>query len=112
MPCSGRRSRRCSVMWIRIRISLDPKRVEELITPRTTGILAVHTWGRPAAIEALQEIADRRGLKLLFDGAHALACTATGSHDRRLRHGRGVLQFPRHQGAQQLRRRRGDHRRR
>jgi dTDP-4-amino-4,6-dideoxygalactose transaminase len=58
--------------------NLDPSRVEELITPRTTGILAVHLWGRPAAVEPLTEIAERRGLKLLFDAAHALGCSHRG----------------------------------
>lgn len=54
--------------------SLDPDLVERLITPRTTGILAVHLWGRPAAVDRLQEIADRHGLRLMFDGAHAFGC--------------------------------------
>jgi dTDP-4-amino-4,6-dideoxygalactose transaminase len=59
---------------------LDPESVESLITPRTTGIIGVHVWGRPCAIEPLQQIADRRGLKLLFDAAHAFGC----SHDGRM----------------------------
>ena len=54
--------------------SLDPDQVEALITPRTSGILAVHLWGRPAAVDRLQEIADRHGLRLMFDGAHAFGC--------------------------------------
>lgn len=54
---------------------LDPQRVEELITPRTTGILGVHVWGEPCDIEALEEIANRRHLSLLFDAAHAFACS-------------------------------------
>lgn len=58
--------------------NIDPKRVEEMITPRTTGIIGVHVWGRPCCIEALTEIADRRGLKLLFDAAHAFACSHNG----------------------------------
>ncbi len=52
---------------------LDPRVVEAAITPRTSGILAVHLWGRPAAVSELQAIADRFGLRLLFDGAHAFA---------------------------------------
>jgi dTDP-4-amino-4,6-dideoxygalactose transaminase len=59
--------------------NLDPRRVEEMITPRTTGIIGVHVWGRPCAIEELTEIAERRGLKLLFDAAHAFACSHKGS---------------------------------
>src|SRR5436190_14467585 len=51
--------------------NLDPARVEEMITPRTSGIIGVHLWGRPCAVEELSEIASRRGLRLLFDSAHA-----------------------------------------
>jgi dTDP-4-amino-4,6-dideoxygalactose transaminase len=58
--------------------TLDPARVEELITPRTTGILGVHLWGRACAVDALAEIAARRGLRLLFDAAHAFGCTHRG----------------------------------
>lgn len=58
--------------------SLDPARVEELITPRTTGILGVHLWGQPCDIEALSAIASRHGLKLLFDAAHAFNCSWRG----------------------------------
>jgi dTDP-4-amino-4,6-dideoxygalactose transaminase len=60
--------------------NIDPRRVEELITPRTTGILGVHVWGRACHTEALEEIAQRHKLKLLFDAAHAFAC----SHDGRM----------------------------
>jgi dTDP-4-amino-4,6-dideoxygalactose transaminase len=57
---------------------LDPDQVESLITPRTSGILGVHLWGRPCAPEALAGLARRRGLKLLFDAAHAFACSHKG----------------------------------
>ena len=57
---------------------LDPEQVEQLITPRTTGIIGVHLWGRPCAIDSLTEIAARRGLKLLFDSAHAFGCSYQG----------------------------------
>ena len=59
--------------------SIDPNRVEQLITPRTTGILGVHLWGRPCNVEALSEIANRRGLKLLYDASHALGCSHGGT---------------------------------
>lgn len=55
--------------------NLDPRCVEKLITPRTTGIIGVHVWGRPCAVDALQEIARARNLKLVFDAAHAFGCT-------------------------------------
>lgn len=54
---------------------LDPARLEQLITPRTSGILATHLWGRPCAVDRLQEIADRYSLALLYDAAHAFDCT-------------------------------------
>ncbi len=57
---------------------IDPDKVEELITPRTTGIIGVHLWGRPCAIEALTEIAERRKLKLVFDAAHSFGCSHGG----------------------------------
>lgn len=58
--------------------NIDPTRIEELITPRTTGIIGVHVWGRPADVDALDEIATRRGLRLLYDAAHAFGCSARG----------------------------------
>lgn len=59
--------------------NIDPTRVEELITPRTTGILAVHLWGRPCDVWSLQHLADRHGLKLLFDAAHAFGAAHAGT---------------------------------
>lgn len=58
--------------------NLDPNKIEALITPHTTGILGVHVWGRPCAIEALSEIARRRNLKLIFDAAHAFGNSYQG----------------------------------
>ncbi|UFS72699.1 DegT/DnrJ/EryC1/StrS family aminotransferase [Geomonas sp. RF6] len=58
--------------------TLDPASVERMITPRTTGIIGVHVWGRPCHVEALQEIADRRNLKLIYDAAHAFGCSHGG----------------------------------
>lgn len=58
--------------------NIDPRKIEALITPRTTGIIAVHLWGRPCNVEVLQEIADRRGLKLLLDASHALGSSRKG----------------------------------
>ena len=58
--------------------NLDPEKVEAMITPRTTGIIGVHVWGRPCAIEALSEIAQRRHLRLMFDAAHAFGCSHNG----------------------------------
>lgn len=58
--------------------NIDPHRVEQLITPRTTGIIGVHVWGRPCNVEALTDIAQRHNLKLAFDAAHALGCSYKG----------------------------------
>ena len=58
--------------------NLDPDAVRRMITPRTTGIVGVHLWGRSAPIEALQAIADEHGLKLMFDAAHAFSCSHNG----------------------------------
>jgi dTDP-4-amino-4,6-dideoxygalactose transaminase len=58
--------------------NLDPGRVEQMLTPRTSGIVGVHLWGRACDVEALAEIAERRGLKLLFDAAHAFGCSHGG----------------------------------
>ncbi|MES9829644.1 MAG: DegT/DnrJ/EryC1/StrS family aminotransferase [Candidatus Thiodiazotropha sp.] len=58
--------------------NLDPAAVRRMITPRTTGIIGVHLWGRIAAVEALQSIADEYQLKLMFDAAHAFGCTRAG----------------------------------
>jgi dTDP-4-amino-4,6-dideoxygalactose transaminase len=58
--------------------NIDPERIERLISPRTTGIIGVHLWGRPCNTEALYEIANKHGLRLLFDAAHAFGCSYGG----------------------------------
>ncbi|HNS91038.1 MAG TPA: aminotransferase class I/II-fold pyridoxal phosphate-dependent enzyme [Deltaproteobacteria bacterium] len=58
--------------------NIDPESVEKMITPRTTGIIGVHLWGRPCDIASLTRLARRHGLKLLFDAAHAFSCTYNG----------------------------------
>ena len=58
--------------------NLDPTRIEQMITPRTSGIIGVHIWGRPCAVEALTALARRHKLKLLFDAAHAFGCSLGG----------------------------------
>ena len=56
-------------------LGLDPRRATELLTDRTSALLGVHLWGRPCRVEDLEAVAAERGLKLLFDAAHAFACT-------------------------------------
>ena len=58
--------------------NLDPDAVRRMITPRTTGIIGVHLWGRAAPINELQAIADEHRLKLMFDAAHAFGSTYRG----------------------------------
>jgi dTDP-4-amino-4,6-dideoxygalactose transaminase len=58
--------------------TLDAQRVEELVGPATSAILGVHLWGQACEVDALQELASRRGLHLLFDAAHALGCAYRG----------------------------------
>ena len=59
-------------------LTLDPARVEALITRETSCILAVHVYGIPCDVAALQAIADRHGLKLLYDAAHAFGTKIRG----------------------------------
>ncbi len=54
--------------------TIDPGKVERLITPRTSGIIGVHLWGRPCDTTSLESIARQHDLKLLFDAAHAFGC--------------------------------------
>jgi dTDP-4-amino-4,6-dideoxygalactose transaminase len=58
--------------------TIDPGRIEALITPRTTGIVAVHLWGRSCEVEAIERIARDRGLRVIYDAAHAFGCTHRG----------------------------------
>ena len=58
--------------------NLDPQVVEAAITPQTTAIVAVHNFGNPADIQALQAIAERHGLKLVFDAAHGFGARYQG----------------------------------
>lgn len=59
--------------------NLDPSAVERMITPRTSGIIGVHLWGRASPVDQLQELASRYDLKLMFDAAHAFGCQHAGT---------------------------------
>lgn len=59
--------------------NLDPERIEAAITPKTTAILPVHVYGNPCEVEAIQEIADTYGLKVIYDAAHAFGVKDNGS---------------------------------
>lgn len=59
-------------------LTLDPARVEAMITPRTSAILAVHVFGIPCQFDRLSAIAARHGLVLIYDAAHAFGMTVNG----------------------------------
>ncbi len=52
-------------------LNIDPKKIEAAITPQTTAILAVHCYGHPCDVDAIQRIADTYNLKVIYDAAHA-----------------------------------------
>ena len=61
-----------------VMMTIDPARIEALITTRTTGILAVHVYGIPCDVQAIQNIAERHGLKVVYDAAHAFGTRING----------------------------------
>lgn len=58
--------------------NLDPNKIEAAITPKTTAILPVHVYGKPCDIDAIQAIADKYGLKVIYDAAHAFGVEVNG----------------------------------
>ena len=54
-----------------VTLNLDPAKIEAAITPRTTAIMPVHVYGHPCEVDAINAIATRRGLKVIYDAAHA-----------------------------------------
>jgi dTDP-4-amino-4,6-dideoxygalactose transaminase len=58
--------------------NIAPETIERLITPRTTGIIGVHVWGRPCDTEAIESIAGEHKLKVMYDAAHAFGCSHRG----------------------------------
>jgi dTDP-4-amino-4,6-dideoxygalactose transaminase len=65
-------------------LNIDPARVEELVGPETRAILGVHVYGNPCDVEALDSIAQRHGLHVVYDAAHAFGVRL---------HGRPVLHW-------------------
>jgi dTDP-4-amino-4,6-dideoxygalactose transaminase len=61
-----------------VTLNLDPEAVERQITPRTRAILAVHCFGTPCNVAGLQAVADRHGLALIYDAAHAFGVQVDG----------------------------------
>lgn len=58
--------------------NLDPDKIEAAITPRTTAIMPVHVYGQPCDTKRIQEIADKYGLKVIYDAAHAFGVEVNG----------------------------------
>jgi dTDP-4-amino-4,6-dideoxygalactose transaminase len=58
--------------------NIDPTKIERLITPRTTGIIGVHVWGRGCETFAIEEIAARKNLKVMYDASHGFGCSKGG----------------------------------
>jgi dTDP-4-amino-4,6-dideoxygalactose transaminase len=58
--------------------NIDPAKIEALITPQTTGIVGVHVWGRSADTQAIEEIATKHNLRVMYDASHGFGCSAGG----------------------------------
>ncbi len=58
--------------------NIDPVKIEAAITPRTTAIMPVHVYGKPCDTDAIQNIADKYGLKVIYDAAHAFGVEVNG----------------------------------
>ena len=58
--------------------NIDPDRIEAAITPKTTAIMPVHVYGKPCDTSRIQAIADKYGLKVIYDAAHAFGVEVNG----------------------------------
>lgn len=58
--------------------NIDPDKIEAAITPRTTAIMPVHVYGKPCDMKRIQHIADKYGLKVIYDAAHAFGVEVDG----------------------------------
>lgn len=61
-----------------ITCNIDPDKIEAAITPQTTAIMPVHVYGQPCDTKRIQEIADKYGLKVIYDAAHAFGVEVNG----------------------------------
>jgi dTDP-4-amino-4,6-dideoxygalactose transaminase len=59
--------------------NIDPEKIEAAITPKTSALLPVHVFGNPCNVEKIQEIANRYGLKVIYDAAHAFGVRLNGT---------------------------------
>lgn len=58
--------------------NIDPEKIEAAITPKTTAIMPVHVYGKPCRTKEIQDIADKYGLKVIYDAAHAFGVEVNG----------------------------------
>lgn len=58
--------------------NIDPAKIEAAITPKTTAIMPVHVYGKPCKTKEIQDIADKYGLKVIYDAAHAFGVEVDG----------------------------------
>ncbi|MDD5151330.1 MAG: DegT/DnrJ/EryC1/StrS family aminotransferase [Flavobacterium sp.] len=59
-------------------LNIDPNKIEEAITENTSAILATHVYGNPCDVEAIEKIAKKHKLKVIYDGAHAFGVQVKG----------------------------------
>ena len=59
--------------------NIDPDKIEAAITPKTTAIMPVHVYGKPCDTQKIQDIADKYGLRIIYDAAHAFGVDIFGS---------------------------------
>jgi len=72
---------RCTPVFVDIdpkTLNIDPQKIEDAITPRTKAIMPVHVFGNPCDVEAIQAIANKHKLKVIYDAAHAFGVTYKG----------------------------------
>lgn len=71
----------CSPVFVDINpdsLNIDPEKIEAAITDQTSAILATHVYGNPCDVEAIQEIADKKNLKVIYDAAHCFGVKYKG----------------------------------
>ncbi|MBZ9610309.1 DegT/DnrJ/EryC1/StrS family aminotransferase [Rheinheimera maricola] len=59
-------------------LTLDPAKIESLITAKTSAILGVHVYGIPCHVQEIEEVASRHGLRVVYDAAHAFTTKVNG----------------------------------
>ena len=71
----------CSPVFVDIdpdSLNMDPKKIEAAITKKTSAILATHVYGNPCDIDAIEKIAKKHGLKVIYDAAHCFGTKYNG----------------------------------